>query len=216
VWTALSRAVRAPARIDREFFQPPLAGGPDFDSEVSNVVELGYRAQPSARATFSVTGFYHDHDRLRSLAPGPGALVVSNDRQGRTSGVEAWGTYRAGNWARLSAGFVRLRQSLRVAAGAVDLAPSEAARDPDGWWKLRAAFDLGPASDLDIMVRRYSAFPGHVVPAYTAVDLRAGWRPRQAVELSLLIQNLLDPGHVEWSPGAEHARGAYVRLRLDL
>src|SRR6185369_5457075 len=39
VWTALSRAVRAPSRIDRELFvptQPPfvLAGGPQFRSEV--------------------------------------------------------------------------------------------------------------------------------------------------------------------------------------
>src|SRR2546430_11134098 len=61
VWSALSRAVRAPARLDRELFvpgQPPfflLAGGPDFRSEISKVLELGYRAQPSPPASYSVT-----------------------------------------------------------------------------------------------------------------------------------------------------------------
>src|SRR5436189_2240905 len=69
LWSALSRAVRAPARLDRELFvpgQPPfflLAGGPDFRSEISKVLELGYRAQPSPRASYSVTLFHSVHDR---------------------------------------------------------------------------------------------------------------------------------------------------------
>src|SRR5690606_2280290 len=51
VWTALSRAVRAPSRYDRDVFfpgTPPflVIGGPNFRSEVADVVELGYRAQP--------------------------------------------------------------------------------------------------------------------------------------------------------------------------
>ncbi|HSH91217.1 MAG TPA: TonB-dependent receptor, partial [Ramlibacter sp.] len=51
-WAALSRAVRAPARLDREFFfpgNPPffINGGPQFVSEVANVLEVGWRAQPS-------------------------------------------------------------------------------------------------------------------------------------------------------------------------
>ena len=53
LWASASRAVRAPARIDRDFFFPAtppfvIKGGPDFESEVANVYELGYRAQPSA------------------------------------------------------------------------------------------------------------------------------------------------------------------------
>src|SRR5205807_2473029 len=76
VWSALSRAVRAPARLDRELFvpgQPPffLAGGPDFQSEIAKVLELGYRAQPSRRASYSVTVFHSVYDHLRSHEPGP-------------------------------------------------------------------------------------------------------------------------------------------------
>jgi iron complex outermembrane receptor protein len=215
VWSALSRAVRAPSRIDREFFQPGVAGGPEFESEISNVFELGYRAQPNSRVSLSLTGFHHDHDRLRSLAPAPGGAQVSNGREGRTSGFEGWATFRPADWARLSGGFVRQHQSLRVAPGAVDLAPSEVARDPRGWWKLRAAFDLGERTDLDFMVRHYDELPNNAVRDYTAVDMRVGWRVNHNVELSLLVQNLFDKGHVEWSPGAEHERGAYLKARVD-
>jgi iron complex outermembrane receptor protein len=216
VWSALSRAVRAPSRIDRDFFQFPVAGGPEFESELSDVLELGYRAQPAASLSLSATAFYHNHDKLRSLSPAPGGAVFANEREGRTSGIEAWGTWRAAQWARFSAGFVRLHQSLHVAQGAVDLAPSEAARDPDGWWKLHAAFDLGSQSELDFHVRHYEALPGSAVRDYTAVDVRWGWRASRRVELSLLLQNLLDPEHVEWAPGAQLERGAHLRMRVDL
>src|SRR5882672_10544381 len=50
VWGAVSRALRAPSRIDRDFFvtagPTQLAGGPDFAFEVVKGVEPGYRDQP--------------------------------------------------------------------------------------------------------------------------------------------------------------------------
>ncbi|MGH8591830.1 MAG: TonB-dependent receptor plug domain-containing protein, partial [Gammaproteobacteria bacterium] len=54
LWSAISRAVRTPSRIDRELFLrgPPdfrIDGGPDFDSEELLAYELGYRVQPFSR-----------------------------------------------------------------------------------------------------------------------------------------------------------------------
>jgi len=37
------------------------------------------------------------------------------------------------------------------------------------------------------------------VPAYPAVDVRLGWRPRPEWELSLTGQNLLGNGHAEFT-----------------
>lgn len=47
LWSAISRAVRAPSRIDRDLFVPSrapflLTGGPDFRSEIADVFEVGY------------------------------------------------------------------------------------------------------------------------------------------------------------------------------
>ena len=71
LWTALSRAVRAPSRFDKDVYfpgNPPflVIGGPNFVSEVANVLEIGYRAEPSDRVSYSVTVFRHDWDKLRS------------------------------------------------------------------------------------------------------------------------------------------------------
>ena len=219
-WTALSRAVRAPSRIDRELFipaSPPfaVAGGPDFESELANVFELGYRGQPAAVLSLAATGFVHQHQRLRTLSPEPGGAVVANDLEGRTRGIEAWGIYHVAGWWRLSAGMARLDHDLSLRPGAANIAASPAARDPDGWWKLRAAFDVGSRGEVDIMLRRYEELPD-AVPAYTAVDMRFGWRVLRDLEAMLLLTNITDRRHVEWSPGAELERSAYFKLRLSL
>jgi iron complex outermembrane receptor protein len=223
LWTAASRAVRAPSRIDREFFSPAnppfaVAGGPEFQSEVSRVYELGYRAQATRDLSFSITGFYHDHEKLRTLRPQPGGAVFANDLEGRTSGYETWGAYRVVEWWRLSAGFTRLHQALRVTGGATDVQPPSATgNDPGGWWKLRSSFDLGRV-ELDLMLRHYEALPNPNVPGYTALDARLGWRLRRGLELSLVGQNLGDRRHPEWgvAPGRpELERALFVRARLD-
>ena len=221
VWAALSRAVRAPSRVDRELFSPGvLAGGAGFVSEVSKVFELGYRGQPTPRLSYSVTGFYHDHDKLRSIAPSPADPVIANDREGHTRGIEGWGSWRAAQWWRFSAGFVRLKHHLRDRPGAVNLlAPASEQNDPRGWVKLRASFDLSAKSELDVMLRHVGSRPDPGVPAYTAVDLRYGWRPARGVELSAAVQNLFDRRHPEWGAAANRAeleRAAFLRLRLEL
>jgi iron complex outermembrane receptor protein len=223
VWSAASRAVRAPSRIDREFFVPgsppfAIAGGADFQSEVSKVYELGYRVQATRDVSFSVTGFYHDHEKLRTLRPQSGGAVLANDMEGRTAGYETWGAFRIADWWRLTAGYTRLDQSLRVRDGATDIqAPSATGNDPESWWKLRSSVDLGPL-EIDLMLRHYDSLPNPSVPAYTALDMRVGWRVRRGVELSFIGQNLADARHAEWgvAPGRpEFERAYFLRARVD-
>jgi iron complex outermembrane recepter protein len=227
LWTALSRAVRAPSRIDRELFAPGsppftvLAGGPDFRSEISRVLEVGYRAQTTARLSYSITGFHHNHDRLRTLEPSPAGPVLANAGEGETTGVEAWGAYRGADWWRLSAGFVRQRQRFTLRPGAVDLlGPGANGNDPDWWLVARASVDVTPAVDFDVMLRRVGSLPAPPLPAYTAVDLRVGWLVRRGVELSAVARNLFDRRHAEWragtAPPVEIPRAALLQLTLTL
>ena len=221
VWAALSRAVRAPSRIDREFFVPAtapflLAGGPNFESEIANVAEIGYRASIANRFTGSITGYWHDFDRIRSLEPRPGGLMFENKIDGRTYGVEAWAEYRPIDRWRLSAGLVRQRVKFEREPDSNDTAGlASAGNDPSGWWQLRSNFDLLPNVDLDVRARRISSLPNPYVPAYTAIDFRIGWRPWRQLEASLSIQNAFDPGHAEWGPAvnrAEFERAFFVQL----
>ena len=221
VWGAVSRAVRAPSRIDRDFFTGPpvqFAGGPDFVSEVVKVFEVGYRAQPSPRASYSISLFHNIYDKLRSVEPAAGgAFVIANKIEGTGDGVEAWGSYQATrNW-RLSVGTLTLRQRLKLKPDSADTVFGVAAEgnDPKLQWTLRSSLDLSGA-EFDVSVRHVSALPNPGVPAYTAVDARYAWRVRRDLELSVVGQNLFDPGHPEFGaePGrSEIARGAYVKLR---
>jgi iron complex outermembrane receptor protein len=218
VWTAVSRTVRAPSRIDRELFAPGtppflLAGGPNFVSEVSRVYELGYRGQPSGRLSYSITGFYHDHQRLRSLEPVVGA-AFENRISGSTKGIEAWASWRATTDWRLDAGWVELRQSLHPDAGSSS-ATAGLGNDPRRWIKLRSAFDLTPRHQLDVLLRYVSDLPNPSVPSYVAVDARLGWHATKTLDLSLLLQNLFDPRHPEFGAAANRAefvRGIFLKL----
>jgi iron complex outermembrane receptor protein len=227
VWSALSRAVRAPARLDRELFvpgQPPfsfLAGGPDFRSEISKVLELGYRAQPSRRASYSVTLFHSVHDRLRSVEPGPTGPVIGNKMEGKTTGIEAWGSLQAAERWRLSAGLLALHQDLRLKPGSGDTTGVAAAgNDPKHQWNLRSSLDLPGRQEFDVMIRHVAPLPSPSVPGYTALDARYAWHFERGLELALIAQNLFDRSHPEFAvppaPRSEIERGLFLKLRWSL
>jgi iron complex outermembrane receptor protein len=226
LWAAASRAVRAPSRIDREFFLPAtppflIDGGPDFQSEIANVLEVGYRGQPGPRLSWSITGFHHWYDRLRSGEPQPaGNFQVQNGTAGRVWGVEAWGNVQATRRWRLSAGLVELRQRFWTKEGfhdpdgAVDLG-----NDPRHQWQLRSTLELSPTLEFDLQARGVGALPDPRIPSYTALDASLRWRPDARVEIALLLRNGLGDRHVEFAPGplagaSELERSAALRLLL--
>ncbi|MEO8058902.1 MAG: TonB-dependent receptor [Burkholderiales bacterium] len=224
LWAAASRAIRAPSRLDRDIVLPPnppyiIAGGPDFVSEVANVYELGYRAQPVRELSLSFTAFHQDWDRLRSGQPPPNAQV-QNMIDGSTSGLEAWFLWEPWREWRLSGGGTTLHKNLRLKAGSTDpTGPSELGNDPDHQWMLRSSFTLEERHEFDLTVRRVAALPAPSVPAYTAVDFRYGWRISSALSVALTLRNALDPAHAEFgaAPGrSETARSALLQVRWGL
>jgi iron complex outermembrane receptor protein len=222
VWAAASRAVRAPSRLDRDLFvpaQPPflLAGGPDFRSEVAKVLELGYRAQPFTRLSYSVTGFYSQYDHLRSLERVGSALVLGNKMEGRSKGIEAWGTVQAMPHWRLSAGALFLDKDLRLKSDSTDTSGVAAAgNDPKHQFTLRSSVDLAGNQHFDVMARYVGALPNPAVPAYSALDARYAWQLRRGLELSVTAQNLFDHAHPEFGAPAtrsEIERGFFLRVK---
>ena len=222
VWGAFSRAVRAPARLDRDLFVPGqapflLAGGPDFRAEIADVAELGYRAQPSPRLSYSVTAFRAAYDRLRSLEPGgAGTFVIGNKMEGEITGLEAWGNFQvSSNW-RLGAGAVFLHEDLRFKPGSADTNLAGAGNDPKRQFLLRSSLDLPGQQEFDVTARYVSQLPNPVVPSYVAVDARYAWRVRKDFEVSLTVQNLFDQRHPEFGAAparSEIERAAFLKVR---
>ncbi|MDB5803482.1 MAG: TonB-dependent receptor [Betaproteobacteria bacterium] len=234
LWSAVSRAVRAPSRIDRDLYVPAkpiltisgvpiylLAGGPNFVSEVAKVYEVGYRGQPAAAFTYSVTAFYQHYDKLRNLQAGLLGLNLAFDNTaiGSVGGVEMWGSWQVTRAWRLSGGFVGQHTGARPAPDAVNQgAALSLGNDPSRYWTLRSSLDIGDRQELDVSVRHMGALPTPAVPAYTAVDLRYGWRVRPNVQAALIVQNLFDPRHPEFgtAPGySEIGRNIFAKLNIS-
>jgi iron complex outermembrane receptor protein len=222
LWAAASRAVRAPARLDRDFFLvfTPLnfnfiQGGPYFEAEIAKVYELGYRASPSSTFSYSVTAFRQNYEKLRSGMPPP--AFIENKIEGFENGIEAWGSVQVTPTWRLSGGFSTLRQHLGAVPGSTDpTGPIALGNDPDHQWLLRSSFNLSASHELDVMVRRVASLPAEApqppVPAYTAVDLHWGWRIGPRTELALTLQNLFDRQHAEFTTDSVYGRSAFLKL----
>jgi iron complex outermembrane receptor protein len=213
LWASLTRAIRAPSRIDRDLFAPTkaiiisgkpfyvIAGGPDFQSEVAKVAELGYRAQPRPEWSYSVTAFFSDYSHLRTLEQLPSKMsVFENLGKGTVRGVEMWGQWQPMPVWRLNGGLVLQSVRSGLLPGSHDASGTTglATNDPGRHWLLRSSHDLSDTLQLDLHLRHSSSLPSPAVPAYSELDLQLLWKPRPDTELAVLGQNLLHPRHVEF------------------
>ena len=224
LWTAVSRAVRTPSRIDRELFapgQPPyiLAGGPNFGSEEETAYELGYRHQRGPVA-LSVATFYSRYYGLRSLEevnpPAAFPIVIGNGQDGESYGAELNADYRVSDRWRLVAGYTEVRIHVWALPTSTDTSRGSAENHtPDRQFSLRSSTDLPGRLSLDGTFRYLGEIANQQVPAYAELDVRLGWQPVPRLELSVAGQNLLHDHHVEFgAPTArsEIKRGVYGSL----
>lgn len=222
LWTAVSRAVRTPSRIDRDLSEPTLLapplpssilnGGADFRSETVVAYELGYRAQLGSQVSTSATIFYNDYDHVRSTTPGTPTppsfgfpLVFHNNLEGETHGLELSAAWQVRDGWRLRGGYNLLKEHLHVKRGQVDFSQAlNETADPEHQVSLRSMINLPYAVELDTAVRwvntlnnNNGATPG-TVPGYAELDFRLAWYPSKAIELSLIGRNLLHDHHPEY------------------
>jgi len=218
LWAAVSRAMRTPSRFDRELFNTGiLAGGPNFQSEELIAYEAGYRAQLMPTATLSVSLFYNDYDRLRTVEP-PFPLTIQNRMEGNTYGAEAWATYEPLPWWRLKGGATFLHKNLRLEPGsATFFGIGQEGNDPKHQFTLRSEMNVTSAVELDVSLRAVGSLPAPRVPAYLAADARIGWNVTDQVQLSVAGYNLLNAAHPEFvvssPPRRDIRRSVYATAR---
>ena len=206
VWGAVSQAVRTPNRIERELQADGiLVPSPDFQSEKLTAVEAGWRTQPTANSSLSLSAFYNRYDDLRTdqyTLPAILPLILENGGRGTTYGLEGWGNYDVTPSWRLSAGFNLLHKHFELKPGFNDLSQlAVQGMDPDYQAQLRSQWDVTPTIDIDVAVRTVGPVKRSPVPGYNEASVHVGWRVRDNVELALNASNLLHPRHLEfWDP----------------
>jgi iron complex outermembrane receptor protein len=208
LWGAVSRAVRAPTRIDQDvrFLAGPVVivqGSRDFEFEEVIAYELGYRLQPRASTSVDLATFYNVYDHLRSQErPASGApipITLANKLNAETYGAELRLNVQAAPWWRLYSSYTYFRKDLSFDPGSTDVTGGiSEGNDPDHRFALRSYVDLPGRVELDAWLRYVDRLPAPRVPAYAELDLRLGWRATDRLELSLVGQNLLHDQHAEF------------------
>jgi iron complex outermembrane receptor protein len=222
IWTAISRAVRSPSRIDTDLYFPgtapyQIAGGNDFDSEKLLAYELGYRWRPVERLSLSLAGFYHDYDDIRSLEPlGTNSFVIANGNRAEEWGFELSGNLQLTKTWRLRGGYTFLEKTTEVKPGGRDLNRGRAeGNDPQNQFVIQSILDLAYHLQLDSTCRFVDTLPAPNVPSYFTFDVRLAWHPLHNLELSIIGQNLLDEQHPEFGAPAtrqEIVRNVYAKV----
>lgn len=206
LWGAVSRTVRAPSRLDRDPVVPGvppylLVGGPDFQSEVARFFELGFRSQAGADVLYSVNLYRALYDDLHTQeqVPGQPKLKFANGMMGASRGLEAWASWQLTPSWRLRGAVTAQHTDTWLKAGVVDLGESlkRKGRDPSYTASLRSSWQLADEREFDLALRRVGALSTPEVPAYTAVDMRFGWKLRPSLALSVTGNNLFGGGHGE-------------------
>ncbi|HWC56012.1 MAG TPA: TonB-dependent receptor [Sphingomicrobium sp.] len=200
VWTAVSRAVRTPSRIDRQLEAPPfLAPSPNFESEKLVAVEAGYRGQPSRTTSFSINGFVNFYDDLRSTEFVNGSFMLENGSQGHTYGIEAWGNAQLAPWWRVAFGVSTLWKHLHDKPGHTELIPRNSLGNDPPWQIIgRSDFDLAKRLHLNIRARAIGPIrQAPRVDSYVEASGELSWDATNRFQLFLAARNLIHKTHEE-------------------
>ena len=226
-WAAITRAVRTPADIERNFFLSGYVGnGPggipffarfnanrNFRSEILRGYEAGYRHLFGNSVFLDIDGFFNQYSDLFSeditgpifleATPAPPHLLLpakfGNDLEGTTSGAEIAPEWRPAPWWRLRGSYSFLSMHIKKTPGSLDVgtAPVIEGSSPQHQLVLQSSWDIPHSINLDLFYRYVSALPGQKVSAYHTADARLAWRTGP-VTLSFVGRNLLQPYHYEF------------------
>lgn len=231
VWAAVSRAVRAPTRFDRDLIQyrrsrANLIGGADFQAEKLWAFEVGTRLQLSSDLSVSLSTYYNAYDDLRSIElPATGALPVhfANLLAGDVYGLETWANYQVRDWWRVAVGFSANKQKLHFKPGSSGLGGLLlAGNDPGHQVMLRSDMnftkDIAFTANLRFVgaLRNPLAPINPPVPNYAELNGSISWAATDYLEIALSATNLLHERHLEFAPTAtpsEIGRSVFLEAR---
>jgi iron complex outermembrane receptor protein len=224
-WAGVSRALRTPSysdasiRINLAVVPGPqglpalvtVFGSPSFKPESLLSYELGYRWQAARRFSVDIATYINSYHHLVTLEPEnpfletdpqPAHLVIhlvyGNQMHGTAMGGEISSNLNLTAHWRLIPSYSFLNLDLRNDPTSHDTnGLTRQTQSPRHQYQLRSNLDVSRRLQFDAGAYYTAALPGLSMAAYTRLDARLGYRPRQDLEISLAGQNLRGGRHEE-------------------
>jgi iron complex outermembrane receptor protein len=241
-WASVSRAVRIPARLDTDLqlaiplgavntipIYVTVAGNKHIESEQLLAYEAGYRAQLTPTSSIDLAAFYNDYDHIQTAETGAPIIVFKPPLiyavlpKTLESGIEgkAYGGTITMNWRPLTNWRLRFQYALfdmhlENKPGSNDIdSKREEDNSPHNQYAIYSFLDLPYRLSLYTGARHVDGLKNLDSPGYTAVDVSLIWNPLTPLQLSITAQNLNDPTHIEFGPGAgqEIERSIYGKIQ---
>jgi iron complex outermembrane receptor protein len=242
-WAAVSRAVRTPSRVEFDVSRSTaigpntpayfrLSGDGHFVSEKVVAYEAGYRVRVGPVTVLDLSAFYNHLTDLTSGEPG-GPLFIEtkpppthfvlpflfrNGLEGHGAGAEIAADAGVSGWLTVRGSYSYLALALRPGPGSVDKTSvvNIEGSSPRHKLSLAAFVNLPHGLAADTVLHYTSALPAAGAVGVVDLDLRLGFRPMSALELSLVGQNLFRPHHLYFAGGetgnVEIQRGFYGKV----
>jgi iron complex outermembrane recepter protein len=195
----------------------------ELKSEEVLALELGYRVEPVEHLSLDVATFYNRYDNLIGYVPTEPRLAdppldlifprqARNVMAGETFGAEVAAHWRVSDRWRLSGSysFIETRINNR---GGVDASDATTIEDSAPRNQFQVHSYVNVTRDLELNAALYFVDEIGIhpnvgrgdLPEYARLDVNVAWRPREGLELTIGVQNLLDEAHPEFVPEArEH------------
>ena len=238
LWSAVSRAVRVPTRLDSDIrvVSQVIPGTPDtyvrvdgnenFESESIVAAELGYRGEVHRTLSVDLNGFYSWGDRLRSVHPltpvQENGITIQRLTIGNDAKAESYGGTIAANWRPVGPLFLRgslslLEMEVELQEGAATgaVANVNPGFNPASFASLSSYITLPAGFELYAAARYVGALESPPVDEYVQADARLGWRATPQLSIGLLGQDLFAGQHAEFSSLPQREIQRRVELQVE-
>jgi iron complex outermembrane recepter protein len=242
LWSAVSRAVRTPSRIERALtlFTPvvvptvqipvfiQLTGNGAVEAESVISYEAGFRRAAGARTSIDVTAFYTSHEDLVSFGRGPTVIETSplravivapylNGLFGTSHGFEVTPQVQLTSSWRIWASYSYRHFDLEATPLNAEMNAVSRYEGSSPRHQVRAQAQLSRHPlEVDLAYRAIGELPARTIGGYQTSDARIGWRLNEQFDLSLAAQNLLQRHHAEFAhdpgPPVEIPRSLFLGL----
>lgn len=215
-WTAVSRAVRTPNRIDEDiaiFCPPPNGypgtcgpglfriGNPQSKSAQLIAYEWGLRWWPVSNFSADLSAFYNDYRKLRSTEKTTAFGSFQNKLKANSYGAELSLLWRPWRWLEARPYYTYLHLDAKPEPGSTDTTSETMLEgsDPQHQFGLRLALEPVPHWQADLDLHYVDKLHALQVPDYGEMNLRVAYLVVPHLEVALVGRNLLHDRHAEWS-----------------